>query len=29
VNGKKVNETILEDGDRLKIGGSEFEYMLS
>jgi pSer/pThr/pTyr-binding forkhead associated (FHA) protein len=29
VNGEKVNETILEDGDRLKIGGSEFEYMLS
>jgi pSer/pThr/pTyr-binding forkhead associated (FHA) protein len=29
VNDKKVNETALEDGDRLKIGGSEFEYMLS
>lgn len=29
VNGKKFNETMLEDGDRLKIGGSEFEYMLS
>jgi pSer/pThr/pTyr-binding forkhead associated (FHA) protein len=29
VNGKKVSEVALEDGDRLKIGSSEFEYMLS
>jgi pSer/pThr/pTyr-binding forkhead associated (FHA) protein len=29
VNGKKVKESALEDGDRLKIGASEFEYMLS
>ena len=29
VNGKKVKEAALEDGDRLKIGSSEFEYLLS
>ena len=28
VNGEKIKRASLEDGDRLKIGGSEFEYLL-
>ena len=29
VNGKKVKQSVLEDGDRVRIGATEFEYILA